>query len=66
MINQESKARVIEFLKSHPSPSVIVTSTIMDGFASCIKPIKAICGAEIYCAKDAHSDVMQLIKEIQQ
>ena len=66
MINEQCKEKVIQFLKSYPDPLVKVASTIIDDHAQCIKPINTICGAEIYCAENAYSDVMRLIKENQQ
>jgi len=63
MINEECKAEVIEFLKTHKSPSVCTATTIKDGFVSCIKPIPTICGAELICSPRTREHVLRIVRE---
>jgi hypothetical protein len=62
MLNQEEKKELLVFLKEYPTPMIKTASTILDGFASCIKPIPTICGAEVICSPNTYESVKNIIK----
>ena len=50
MINDNCKIEVREFLIDYPSLVIRVATTMKDGYVTCIKPIKNICGPELMCS----------------
>ena len=61
MINEECKKEVEEFLKEHPRPSIRTATTMYDGFVSCIKPVKTICGAELMCSPKTKAALTKML-----
>ena len=53
------------FLEKHRNTKIIITSTIKDGFVSCINPVPTICGAEMHCNKKTYNYVLSIINERQ-
>lgn len=60
MIIEESKLELIEFLEKHPNADFTCITTIKDGYVSCIKPIKTICGAEVHCSSKTYRAIQAL------
>ena len=57
------KEKVIEFLRVHPNPHIEVTTTIIDGGVSCIRPVPTICGEELHCNSKTYPHLKKLISE---
>jgi hypothetical protein len=65
MIIKECRDEVIQFLQKYPNPSIVQSSTIKDGYVTCIKPIPTICGSELICSENTRSDLLKLIRQVQ-
>jgi len=62
-LRYDCAVEVKAFISEYPSPSIRLATTMIDGYANCIKPIKTICGAEIMCNPSTQAAVAHLIKQ---
>jgi hypothetical protein len=61
-INEKCKAEVKNFLMHHNTPTIHTSTTIKDGYVSCINPIKTICGAELICSPKTKKYLLELTR----
>ena len=55
---------VKEFIAKHVNPYIVTTTTIKDGFVSCIGPIHTICGPELHVNRNTRPELDALIREV--
>lgn len=64
MLKENLKADLIKFVSEYPDAIIKTATTMYDGYVSLIKPIKTICGAEIYCSPNTYDEVKNIISQI--
>ena len=55
---------VESFLKEYPDASLRLATTMHEGSATFIKPIKTICGAEIKCHPNTASKIRDAMRRV--
>ena len=58
----ENIDEVKKFLAEYKNPSIKTTTTIYDGFVSCIAPIPTISGAELITSPNTFNELNKLVK----
>ena len=63
MSDIKNEKQVREFLSEYPNPMIKVSTTIKDGYISCIRPVPTICGPELYCGANIRHIAETLVKQ---
>lgn len=55
---------LLEFLEKYPNPRLIFSSTLREGYVSCIGPVPTICGPEVHFSKSAESELKEILRKM--
>jgi hypothetical protein len=62
-LNDDEKGGIAAFMRKHPEVTIRTASTMHEGFAQCISPIRGICGAEIMCSPKTKPAIVELLNK---
>ena len=53
------------FLSAHNHCALVISTTMHDGFVTCVKPIKYVCGAELICSPNTFDLLERVVRDAQ-